>query len=323
VDQWIKNKFWLSLGLLMTMSGARGAESPPPPAKPASVESPCVARAQAGPVSYPVILGYHDIVPATSPASASSDISLGTLRAEIEALRAAGYRFVALADFYASLLNPTKSLPERAVILTFDDGYAGQFLAYEYLKEQRIPATFFVVTASIGVKATKDHLSWAQLQEIHANPLFSVGSHTVTHANLKRTSDPARVTRELVESQRILQAQGLVNEQGNGAWLAYPEGAYTVEAARVAGENYDLAFGYTSQPVYANTRGYKVPLLREADPCMQIPRFPVGRRFEQPETLLGELRSFRMQLRAFGRFTTEFAHPGPLAERSGDGRQFP
>jgi peptidoglycan/xylan/chitin deacetylase (PgdA/CDA1 family) len=56
------------------------------------------------------------------------------------------YRIVPLADITNTITSGTQ-LPERAVAITFDDGYKNNFTeAYRILREESVSATFFITT---------------------------------------------------------------------------------------------------------------------------------------------------------------------------------
>ncbi|OIO07104.1 MAG: hypothetical protein AUJ52_10950 [Elusimicrobia bacterium CG1_02_63_36] len=56
---------------------------------------------------------------------------------------------------YAASLRGGEPVPERSVVLTFDDGYENNYsLAYPLLKELALPATFFVATNFIERRET-------------------------------------------------------------------------------------------------------------------------------------------------------------------------
>lgn len=92
-----------------------------------------------------------------------------------------GYRVVRLADV-AGFLAGQKPLPQRAVVLTFDDGYESFHRhAFPVLKRYGLPATVFVYTDFLG---GGDALTWAQMQEVLASGLVDVQSHSKSHRNL-------------------------------------------------------------------------------------------------------------------------------------------
>lgn len=91
----------------------------------------------------------------------------------------------------------------RAVILTFDDGYASDYTtAYPLLGERGFPATFFVTTAWVG---TENRVTWPQLREMAAHGM-TIGSHGVTHRYLSLLSQ-AEARRELIDSKDRLEQE--------------------------------------------------------------------------------------------------------------------
>jgi peptidoglycan/xylan/chitin deacetylase (PgdA/CDA1 family) len=96
-----------------------------------------------------------------------------------------------------------ETLPPSAVVITFDDGYEGNYRhAFPALRRRRFPATFFVVTAKIGDSAM---MTWSQLREMHAGGM-AVESHTATHPLLS-TLTAAETLKELNESKRMIESR--------------------------------------------------------------------------------------------------------------------
>ena len=126
-----------------------------------------------------------------------------------------------------------RRLPERAVALTFDDGYASVVeLAWPELQDRGWPATLFAVSGYLDARrpfpwdadqadAEATRLVDAQGLRDAAGSGLDVGSHTVTHAWLPRLSPPA-LDAELTRSREHL--EDLLGRPVSS--LAYPTGGW-------------------------------------------------------------------------------------------------
>lgn len=184
------------------------------------------------------ILCYHRLGGAVSKMS----VAAAQFEAQIAWLVDNGYRVVRLADL-GEFLAGRKPLPQRSVVLSFDDGYASFYRhAYPVLKKYGLPATVFVYTDFIG---GREALSWAQMQEMHASGLVDLQSHSKSHRNLTEMRPGeseeryrASLDTELRLPRELLQRRlaGLAVHQ-----LAYPYGdadGTVIEAA--ARNGYEL-----------------------------------------------------------------------------------
>jgi peptidoglycan/xylan/chitin deacetylase (PgdA/CDA1 family) len=130
---------------------------------------------------------------------------------------------------------------EPLVAVTFDDGYVSVIEnALPELQQRGIPATFFVPTGSWGERPgwikSPGHPFWQErvmsreeLQRLAAEPLVTIGSHTVLHPNLLQVS-AREATRELVESKA-----GLESLLGRPIeWFSFPHGAHDASLVRLA-----------------------------------------------------------------------------------------
>jgi len=89
-----------------------------------------------------------------------------------------------------------KPLPEKPVLITFDDGYENNYTeAYRILKEKGAKGNIFLVFNTIG-KQNEWHnpesepwipmLNWEEINEMLASGVMDMGAHTMNHVNLAK-----------------------------------------------------------------------------------------------------------------------------------------
>ncbi|SFF21020.1 polysaccharide deacetylase family protein [Streptomyces mirabilis] len=169
------------------------------------------------------ILMYHSI--AAAPNDATRELSVGpeAFAEQMALLGDQGFTPVDTAAL-AARWRSGGPLPERPVLITFDDGYEGVHRhGLPALAKHGFAATLFVSTGWIkgaydtggGLDAM---LSWAQVRELAAEQV-EIGGHSHTHPQLDQLSDDA-LRFEVLRCKEII-----ADELGSRpASFAYPYG---------------------------------------------------------------------------------------------------
>lgn len=126
------------------------------------------------------VLMYHALEDREHPAGAKDPgeqlyvLQVSQFREQMEYLKREGYR-----TFLLDELQGLAEWPDKAVVLTFDDGHESNYtLALPILQEFGFKAHFFVTTGWIG---TPYFMSEEQVKGLHKAGM-GIGSHGVTHA---------------------------------------------------------------------------------------------------------------------------------------------
>lgn len=210
------------------------------------------------------VLMYHHI---DQKGDDSTNITPELFEAQIAALAQAGYTAV-FPDDLAAYVNMGKALPEKPVVITFDDGYLSNYTyAWPILEKYGMVATFFMVGSTTGntdhYKDTSHpitpHFSFAQGAEMVASGTISLQSHTYDMhqwAPYESTDQPREnilpLAGESEEAYRAVLAEDCQKirqaiEEGTGEErvhvLAYPSGRYNTLAQVSLLENgFDITF---------------------------------------------------------------------------------
>ncbi len=129
------------------------------------------------------VLMYHDI--GDEEPDNGMVITPELFEEQLAALRNAGYESVSFAEL-EEYVNGTGTLPERCVVITFDDGYLSNYeYAYPILRKYGFKATVFAVGVTSGAETYKDtgaairpHFDWAQAKEMYDSGYVDIQSHT-------------------------------------------------------------------------------------------------------------------------------------------------
>lgn len=162
---------------LETKAGPRPPVTPPPPNPPPIIEKELGPTAITSDHKIPVLM-YHHLAEEWQK-SPGIIISSPTFREHMEALLEAGYQAVHFKDLEAQEKRGLP-LPEKPVIITFDDGYQSNYsLAYPVLKDLGFKANMNPIISTVGkTPGSLPHFSWQAAREMVASGLIEIGSHS-------------------------------------------------------------------------------------------------------------------------------------------------
>ena len=201
------------------------------------------------------VLMYHHI---SETAMGDAIVSPGSFEKQIKALADAGYETVSLDELYAFVRNGS-SLPEKPVVITFDDGYMSNYdYAYPILKKYGMCGTIFAVGSSFAKDTYKDtgekmypHFGYEEAREMIESGVMDIESHTFdmhqseifegenarqTVARLPGESEEDYIS--ALRSDLALSDELICEISGKKVFaLAYPQGYYDELSSTVISEH--------------------------------------------------------------------------------------
>jgi peptidoglycan/xylan/chitin deacetylase (PgdA/CDA1 family) len=191
------------------------------------------------------ILLYHSISERVSSKFSPWAVSPNHFAEHMAYLNDQGYTPVTVSQFAAELIARENRLPERPVVITFDDGLDDFYTnALPILKNYSFFGTLYIVTGFVGRTSRwlekegeggRQMLSWDKIREIDASGI-ECGAHSHTHPELD-TLSLATAREEIVLSKNILEKHLSKKVKS----FAYPHGYHNNALRQLL-----MAVGYTS-----------------------------------------------------------------------------
>ncbi len=139
------------------------------------------------------------------PEQRALEVTPDWLESEIKKYQHKGYHFIGIDEIGHSR--------HHWICITFDDGYRDNYtLAYPLLKRLGVPFTVYITTSFINNQMQmwwypneKLGISTDELKLLDANPLCTIGAHTVNHPKLD-TLPRDQQYKEIAESKQTLES---------------------------------------------------------------------------------------------------------------------
>ena len=167
------------------------------------------------------ILEYHQVTDEVlDPVFEVYNVPPADFAAQLDFLQAEGYTTITLQDFMRAV-HGKATLPEKPIVLTFDDGYADNYTTMlPILESRKMTAVVYVITNELGHAG---YMTLEQVKDMQRRGV-EIGSHTADHLALT-SLDPTTRLRQIRESKTFLEWSGLATIYS----LSYPNGAFDDE----------------------------------------------------------------------------------------------
>ncbi len=174
------------------------------------------------------VLEYHMVDTVEDEESHAYNVPPEDFSAQLDYLQQQGYTTITMLDFIKASKGK-QELPEKPIILTFDDGYEDNYtVMLPILEAHGMKAVLYMVTNNIGLP---DYLTWEELRDMQERGI-EIGSHTANHeplTSLTRTEQ----NDELRLSKLLLEWNGIHTVFS----FSYPNGKYDAEMPDLLRQN--------------------------------------------------------------------------------------
>jgi biofilm PGA synthesis lipoprotein PgaB len=182
-----------------------------------------------------LVLNYHDILTAEGANRSLDKMDVGVehLEEHLDWLKKKGFKIVSVQNVLKAAAG-RGSLPDKAVLLTFDDGYQSFYTrVFPLLKKHHYPAMVALVGTWMDGNVTAEEpgkplLNWEQVRELVQSGLVEVASHSYdlhkgVVANPQANSQAAAVTRLYDDPMLVYETDEQYRERIHAAMLKSAE----------------------------------------------------------------------------------------------------
>jgi peptidoglycan/xylan/chitin deacetylase (PgdA/CDA1 family) len=210
------------------------------------------------------VLCYHHIKEVVGKNSAGYDVTIAAFKAQMKALADSGYKTITPDQYYAYLVYGN-SLPEKPVMITYDDTDEEQFtIAKPEMDKYGFKGVYFIMTISIG---RPRYMTKEQIKQL-SDEGHVIASHTWDHSRFDRYKPENEIEeggrKKIVNDwdQQLLKTKKKLEEITGKTveYFAFPFGLWNKEGLpEIEKRGYKMAFQLSTQrdslqPLYTARR---------------------------------------------------------------------
>ena len=234
--------------------------------------------------SHGVILVYHHVSTDTPP---STSISPEDFRKHLDYLQQNNFSVIPL-DQMLETLQTGGQLPEKAIAITFDDGYISIYdTAFPMLQSYGFPFTLFLSTGPID-RRQQSFMNWEQVKKMSEAGVI-IANHMVEHPYML-DKGPGESEAQWIGrlENELLAAEARIEQQTGQShrYLAYPFGEFNADIKTMLGANGFIGLAQNSGAIGVNSD------------FLSLPRFPLASIYANLDTAKIKLdsKSFNVEL---------------------------
>ncbi len=183
------------------------------------------------------ILLYHSVSEDCAPQFKQWSVSPKLFAAHLAYLNEQRFTPITVTQLATAMTEGSVSLPDRSVVITFDDGFADFYdNALPLLMHYGFAATLYIATRFVGGTSCwlrrvgeggRPMLTWGQIAEISASGV-ECGTHSHSHPQLDTLST------SVARDEIVIPKSMLEHHLGKQVWsVAYPHGYYSPTVRRL------------------------------------------------------------------------------------------
>lgn len=165
-------------------------------------------------------------------------VARSDFEAQMQVVESSGFVPVRISEI-AAWLRRDQPIADRAIAITFDDGYDNTFGVTQWLLAKDMCSTVYITTSEIGSPA---RLSRKQVSELAQAPSVELGAHGVRHMHLDELDARAVIDEVNGSKAQLEEVTGSAVDS-----FAYPHGAYDQHVRQAV-----VDAGYTSAAAVKN-----------------------------------------------------------------------
>ncbi len=242
---------------------------------------------------------YHQVEPVTSN---KFSLAIEKFTTQLEYLHQRGYKALNSDELLSALAADAQPV-DRAVVITFDDGYRTVYdHAFPVMQKYGFKGIVCIYPSFIGSKLA---MSWDQLKKL-IEAGWSVECHSMTHANLASRYDNPEQEAQFLKHEMVTSRDIIERQLGNKVkFMVWPYGVYTDRSLKLVRESgFAGAMTVDGGASYRGLSPYLVKrqvIYNTDDMNKFLIRFgmralPVSQQYPEPGQVVSQLATFTCRL---------------------------